>query len=44
MSMLSLQNIAIRYNKVPLHLSTHSAGGVTQNDVTLARHADHRAR
>jgi 4a-hydroxytetrahydrobiopterin dehydratase len=37
-------DIDIRYNKVTLHLGTHSAGGVTQNDVTLARHADHRAR
>jgi 4a-hydroxytetrahydrobiopterin dehydratase len=37
-------DIDIHYNKVTLHLRTHSAGGITQNDITLARHADHRAR
>ena len=29
-------DIDIRYNKVTLHLSTHSAGGVTMSDVELA--------
>ena len=29
-------DIDIRYNKVTLRLSTHSAGGVTQRDVQLA--------
>ena len=29
-------DIDIRYNKVTLHLSTHSAGGVTMRDVELA--------
>ncbi len=29
-------DIDIRYNKVTLRLSTHSAGGVTQRDVELA--------
>jgi 4a-hydroxytetrahydrobiopterin dehydratase len=37
-------DIDIRYNKVTLHLSTHSVGGLTQNDVLLAQQADHRAR
>ena len=29
-------DIDIRYNKVTLRLSTHSAGGVTDNDTTMA--------
>ena len=34
-------DIDIRYNKVTLRLSTHSAGGVTQRDVELAETIDH---
>ena len=34
-------DIDIRYNKVTLCLSTHSAGGVTQRDVELAEAIDH---
>ena len=34
-------DIDIRYNKVTLRLSTHSAGGVTARDVDLARAAEH---
>jgi 4a-hydroxytetrahydrobiopterin dehydratase len=34
-------DIDIRYNKVTLRLSTHSAGGVTARDVELAKAADH---
>jgi 4a-hydroxytetrahydrobiopterin dehydratase len=34
-------DIDIRYNKVTLVLSTHSAGGLTAKDVELARQADH---
>ena len=34
-------DIDIRYNKVTLRLSTHSAGGVTQRDVELAEAVDH---
>jgi 4a-hydroxytetrahydrobiopterin dehydratase len=30
-------NIAIAWNKVTLTLSTHSAGGLTENDFALAR-------
>ena len=30
-------DIDIRYNKVTLRLSTHTAGGVTRRDVDLAR-------
>lgn len=37
-------DIDIRYNKVTLTLSTHSAGGLTRRDFDLAREADHRAR
>ena len=37
-------DIDIRYNKVTLTLSTHSAGGLTRNDFELAREADHRAQ
>lgn len=33
-------DIDIRYTKVTLHLSTHSAGGITAMDVTLARRID----
>ena len=34
-------DIDIRYNKVTLRLSTHSAGGVTMRDVELAEAIDH---
>ena len=34
-------DIDIRYNKVTLYLSTHSAGGVTARDVTLAQSVEH---
>ncbi len=34
-------DIDIRYNKVTLRLSTHSAGGVTARDVTLAQSIEH---
>lgn len=34
-------DIDIRYNKVTLRLSTHSAGGVTQRDVELAGALEH---
>jgi 4a-hydroxytetrahydrobiopterin dehydratase len=33
-------DIDIRYNKVFLTLSTHSAGGLTELDFTLASHID----
>ena len=33
-------DIAISWNKVTLHLSTHSAGGLTQLDLDLARAVD----
>ncbi len=33
-------DIMIRYNKVTLTLSTHDAGGITENDFTLARKTD----
>ncbi|MEL6329645.1 MAG: 4a-hydroxytetrahydrobiopterin dehydratase [Planctomycetota bacterium] len=33
-------DILIRYNKVTLTVSTHDAGGITDNDFDLARHAD----
>ena len=33
-------DIDIRWNKVTLHLSTHSAGGITQADLDLARQID----
>ena len=33
-------DIDIRYSKVTLVLSTHSAGGITQNDIDLARAID----
>lgn len=34
-------DIDIRYNRVRLTLSTHSAGGVTEKDFALARAIDH---
>ena len=34
-------DIYIRYNNVTLHLSTHSAGGVTMRDVELAEAIGH---
>ena len=34
-------DIDIRYNRVRLTLSTHSAGGVTAKDFALARAIDH---
>lgn len=33
-------DIDIRYNKVTLRLSTHSAGGLTTNDLVLAERLD----
>jgi len=33
-------DLDIRYNKIHVTLSTHSAGGITINDVTLAREMD----
>lgn len=33
-------DILIRYNKVTLTLTTHDAGGITQNDFSLAQTAD----
>src|SRR5512143_3010479 len=33
-------DIDIRYSKVTLSLSTHDAGGITSNDVSLARSID----
>lgn len=33
-------DILVRYNKVTLTLSTHSAGGITQKDFDLARRCD----
>lgn len=33
-------DIDIRWNKVTLHLTTHSAGGLTENDFDLARTID----
>jgi 4a-hydroxytetrahydrobiopterin dehydratase len=33
-------DIDIRYAKVTLSLSTHDAGGITQNDINLARVID----
>ena len=35
-------DIDIRYAKVTLTLSTHDAGGITQNDVDLAKAIDAR--
>jgi 4a-hydroxytetrahydrobiopterin dehydratase len=34
-------DIDIRWNKVTLSLSTHSAGGLTENDTSLARRIEH---
>ena len=36
-------DILIRYNKVTLTLTTHDAGGITDNDFSLARRADSAA-
>ena len=33
-------DILVRYNKVTLTLTTHDAGGITDNDFSLARCAD----
>jgi 4a-hydroxytetrahydrobiopterin dehydratase len=33
-------DIDIRWNKVTLRLSTHSAGGITEADLSLARQVD----
>jgi 4a-hydroxytetrahydrobiopterin dehydratase len=33
-------DISINYNKVTLSLSTHSQGGVTDNDFNLAKRID----
>ena len=33
-------DIDIRYNKVTCTLSTHSAGGITQNDLDMAKEID----
>ena len=33
-------DILVRYNKVTLTVSTHDAGGITQNDFDLAKQAD----
>jgi 4a-hydroxytetrahydrobiopterin dehydratase len=33
-------DIDIRWNKVTLHLTTHSAGGITENDFNLAQKID----
>jgi 4a-hydroxytetrahydrobiopterin dehydratase len=34
-------DIDIRYSKVTLSLSTHSAGGITTSDIALAKAIDH---
>jgi 4a-hydroxytetrahydrobiopterin dehydratase len=36
-------DILVRYNKVTLTLTTHDAGGITDNDFSLARRADSAA-
>jgi 4a-hydroxytetrahydrobiopterin dehydratase len=36
-------DLDIRYNKIGVTLSTHSAGGITGNDVALAREMDRLA-
>jgi 4a-hydroxytetrahydrobiopterin dehydratase len=36
-------DVAISWNRVTVTLSTHSAGGVTDKDVSLAREADRLA-
>jgi len=33
-------DIDIRWNKVTLHLTTHNAGGLTENDLNLAQKID----
>jgi 4a-hydroxytetrahydrobiopterin dehydratase len=33
-------DLDVRYNKIAVTLSTHSAGGITGNDVALAREMD----
>jgi 4a-hydroxytetrahydrobiopterin dehydratase len=33
-------DIDIRWNKITLHLSTHSAGGITEKDLALADQID----
>jgi 4a-hydroxytetrahydrobiopterin dehydratase len=33
-------DVDIRWNEVTLHLSTHSAGGITDADLALARRID----
>ena len=35
-------DIDIRYNKVRLALVTHDAGGITENDISLARNIDQK--
>lgn len=35
-------DIDIRYSKVTLTLSTHDAGGITRNDIDLAKEIDGR--
>ncbi len=37
-------DIDIRYTKIAISLSTHDAGGITDNDITLAREIDTLAR
>jgi 4a-hydroxytetrahydrobiopterin dehydratase len=37
-------DLDIRYNKINATLSTHSAGGITRNDVGLAREMDQLAK
>lgn len=36
-------DIDIRYTKVTMTLSTHDAGGITQNDLDLAQRIEHTA-
>ena len=36
-------DIDIRYNRVRLALVTHDAGGITQNDITLAHSIDKKS-
>jgi 4a-hydroxytetrahydrobiopterin dehydratase len=35
-------DIDIRYNRVRLALVTHDAGGITQNDISLAQNIDQK--
>jgi 4a-hydroxytetrahydrobiopterin dehydratase len=37
-------DIDIRYNKVRLALVTHDAGGITQNDISLAQDIDKKSQ